>query len=190
MRRMNQVSAPGHDNPAMEMTDGVVNQSERQPVDETQISKTSVSSAVRANAQWASYTCSRWKLACLQCVRRKPIGEFFESMYKGLADGGDKSFNLNKSLLDHFRDLASSNQDTDEVDFQYLNDVIVDGADPNSTDRFGQTVLHEISRAWNVDMMHFFLERGADFLRPDSYGVRPLHVAAALDYVEMIHFLL
>lgn len=48
-------------------------------------------------------------------------GEFFETMYKGLAldedviDGGDKSFHLNKRLLDHFRDLASSNQDTDEV---------------------------------------------------------------------------
>lgn len=47
--------------------------------------------------------------------------EFFESMYKGLVwdedviDGGDRSFNLNISLLNHFRDLASSNQDTDEV---------------------------------------------------------------------------
>uniref|UniRef100_A0A4W5PBD9 Uncharacterized protein n=1 Tax=Hucho hucho TaxID=62062 RepID=A0A4W5PBD9_9TELE len=198
MRRLNRVSASGRYNPAMEMemTDGVVNQSERQPVVGTAIPKTSVSGAAKAAAQWASYTCSRWKRACRQCVKRKPTGELFETMYKGLAldedvtDGGDKSFHLNKRLLDHFRDLASSNQDTDEVDLQYLNDVIADGADPNSTDRYGQTVLHEISRAWNVDVMRFFLDRGADVLRPDSYGVTPLHVAAALDYEEMIHFLL
>lgn len=38
--------------------------------------------------------------------------------------------------------------------------------------------------------MRFFLDRGADVLRPDSYGVTPLHIAAALDYVEVIHFLL
>ncbi|XP_021464062.1 transient receptor potential cation channel subfamily V member 5 isoform X1 [Oncorhynchus mykiss] len=198
MRRLNRVSASGRYNPAMEMemTDGVVNQSEQQPVVGSAISRTSVSSAAKAAAQWASYTCSRWKRVCRQCVKRKPTGEFFETMYKGLAldedviDGGDKSFHLNKRLLDHFRDLASSNQDTDEVDLQYLSDVIADGADPNSTDRYGQTVLHEISRAWNVDVMRFFLDRGADVLRPDSYGVTPLHVAAALDYEEMIHFLL
>lgn len=39
-------------------------------------------------------------------------------------------------------------------------------------------------------MMRFFLERGADIRRPDAFGVTPLHVAAALDYEDMIHFLL
>lgn len=39
-------------------------------------------------------------------------------------------------------------------------------------------------------MMRFFLERGADVRRPDAFGVTPLHVAAALDYEDMIHFLL
>lgn len=38
--------------------------------------------------------------------------------------------------------------------------------------------------------MRFFLERGADFQRADAFGVTPLHVAAALDYEEMMHFLL
>ncbi|XP_067091805.1 transient receptor potential channel pyrexia [Osmerus mordax] len=76
------------------------------------------------------------------------------------------------------------------VDLQYLDSVICDGADPNTVDRYGQTALHEISRAWNVDVMRFFLERGADIQHPDSYGVTPLHVAAALDYEDMIYFLL
>lgn len=39
-------------------------------------------------------------------------------------------------------------------------------------------------------MMRFFLERGADIHRPDAFGVTPLHVATALDYEDMIHFLL
>ena len=38
--------------------------------------------------------------------------------------------------------------------------------------------------------MRFFLERGADIQHPDSYGVTPLHVAAGLDYEDMIYFLL
>ncbi|KAJ8014259.1 hypothetical protein DPEC_G00038410 [Dallia pectoralis] len=194
-QRLNQAGASGHSNRGMEMemTDSLVN---KQPAVESQISRTSVSGAVRAAGKWATYTCGRWKRACHQYVRRKHTGEIFETMYKGLAcdedvvDGRQKSGQLNKRLLDHFRALAASNQDTDEVDLQYLNDVIAGGADPNSTDQYGQTVLHEISRAWNVDVMRFFLERGADVQRPDCYGVTPLHVAAALDYEEMIHFLL
>lgn len=36
----------------------------------------------------------------------------------------------------------------------------------------------------------FFLKRGADFQRADDFGVTPLHVDAALDYKEMLQFLL
>uniref|UniRef100_A0A3B4ZN94 Si:ch73-193i2.2 n=1 Tax=Stegastes partitus TaxID=144197 RepID=A0A3B4ZN94_9TELE len=77
-----------------------------------------------------------------------------------------------------------------QVDLQFLDEVISGGADPNSSDRFGQTVLHEISRAWSVDVMRFFLGRGSDLLRPDQFGVTALHVAAALDYQDMVQFLL
>uniref|UniRef100_A0AAY5EXU7 Ion transport domain-containing protein n=1 Tax=Electrophorus electricus TaxID=8005 RepID=A0AAY5EXU7_ELEEL len=77
-----------------------------------------------------------------------------------------------------------------QVDLQYLNGILAEGADPNSPDKYGQTALHEISRAWNVDVMRFFLERGADVLRADAFGVTALHVAAALDYEEMIWFLI
>ncbi|KAM6956621.1 uncharacterized protein FYW47_012572 [Aplochiton taeniatus] len=209
MKKQNRVSPPamGHDNPGLEL--------EMMGRVSRQISKTSVSGVVKAAAQWASYTASRWKRAARrQCVRRKLTGDFLESKYKGLAEDEDgeedededeeeeeedgdvtdtarcKNVGLDKKLLDHFRELAASDQDSDEVDFQYVDNVITDGADPNAADKYGQTALHEISRAWNVDVMRFFLERGADVLRPDSYGVTPLHVAAALDYEEMILFLL
>ncbi|XP_029109927.1 transient receptor potential channel pyrexia-like, partial [Scleropages formosus] len=120
-----------------------------------------------------------------------------ENKYQGLdqhdadvADGLCRDNPFNKKLLDHFRALAANNQDTDEVDLQFVNDVIMKGADVNTTDGYGQTCLHEISWSWNVDVMRFFLERGGNIQCPDTYGVTPLHVAAALDYKEMIHFLL
>ncbi|XP_076599549.1 transient receptor potential cation channel subfamily A member 1, partial [Chaetodon auriga] len=77
-----------------------------------------------------------------------------------------------------------------QVDLQFVDGVISDGADPNSSDRYGQTILHEISRAWSVDVMRFFLARGSDLLRPDQFGVTALHVASALDYQDMVQFLL
>uniref|UniRef100_A0A3Q2ZHQ7 Uncharacterized protein n=1 Tax=Kryptolebias marmoratus TaxID=37003 RepID=A0A3Q2ZHQ7_KRYMA len=38
--------------------------------------------------------------------------------------------------------------------------------------------------------MKFFLDRGSDHLCSDQFGVTPLHVAAALDYEDMVQFLL
>ncbi|MEQ2308981.1 hypothetical protein AMECASPLE_033910, partial [Ameca splendens] len=76
------------------------------------------------------------------------------------------------------------------VDLQFLDEVISDGADPNCSDRYGQTVLHEVSRAWSVDVMRFFLDRGSDHLCSDQFGVTALHVASALDYEDMVRFLL
>lgn len=48
----------------------------------------------------------------------------------------------------------------------------------------------QISRAWSVDVMRFFLDRGSDLLQPDQFGVTALHVASALDYQDMVQFLL
>ncbi|XP_026165599.1 transient receptor potential cation channel subfamily V member 5 [Mastacembelus armatus] len=151
-------------------------------------------STAEAAAQWASYSRRRWK------QRRRNLTVQPEMKYRGLAEDDEqqrdetdstiKSQKLNKSLLDHFRHLAATNQDTDQVDLQFLDQLISDGADPNSSDRYGQSVLHEICRAWNVDVMRFFLDRGSDLLRPDQFGVTALHVASALDYQDMVQFLL
>ncbi|XP_070697055.1 transient receptor potential channel pyrexia isoform X2 [Pempheris klunzingeri] len=46
------------------------------------------------------------------------------------------------------------------------------------------------TRAWSVDVMRFFLDCGADLLQPDHFGVTALHVASALDYQDMVQFLL
>ncbi|XP_023676863.2 uncharacterized protein [Paramormyrops kingsleyae] len=181
----------GHDNAAFGIEDGDSEQQLLGP----QASKESPSSREGAQAWWASYTCSRWMQASHTIESGRPTGESTVSKYQGLAqDDSDVTDGLgknpNRKLLDYFRAIGASNQESDEVDLQYLSDVIAEGADPKSTDKYGQTCLHEISRAWNVDVMRFFLEKGADIQQADAYGVTPLHVAAALDYKEMICFLL
>ncbi|KAK5854467.1 hypothetical protein PBY51_015529 [Eleginops maclovinus] len=145
------------------------------------------SAATKVGARWASYSCTRWRQR-----RSKLKGVPLETRYQGLADdedrdqtdGTDKT-QLNKKLLSHFRQLAATDLDSDQVDLNFLDHLISDGADPNSSDRFGQTVLHEVSRAWSVDVMRFFLDRGSDLHQPDEFGVTALHVASALDYKDM-----
>uniref|UniRef100_A0A3P9L274 Transient receptor potential channel pyrexia n=1 Tax=Oryzias latipes TaxID=8090 RepID=A0A3P9L274_ORYLA len=155
-----------------------------------------VKAASRWTSQWSSYSRRRWM------QKRKLAGIQVETKYRGLAEdeGGGEQIDetdttnekqlLNKKLLDHFRHLAATNQDTDQVDLQLLDGLISDGADPNSSDRYGQTVLHEICRLWSVDVMRFFLDRGADLLCSDQFGVTALHVASALDYQDMVQFLI
>ncbi|XP_072296513.1 uncharacterized protein [Eucyclogobius newberryi] len=174
----------------------------------TEQSLKSVGAVVKSAARWASFSCSRWR------QRKNKLLGVTPERYRGLArdadDELDSSMNLkpdqdqalnrelnqdqtrslNKRLLNHFRELAAHDQETDQVDLDLLDELISDGADPNSSDRFGQTVLHEISRAWSVDVMRFFLDRGSDLLTPDQFGVTALHVASALDYSDMVLFLL
>ncbi|XP_020501810.2 transient receptor potential cation channel subfamily A member 1 isoform X1 [Labrus bergylta] len=202
MKRGNQSGLTGLQNPGLELemtlsTNTTQVSGSPLVVGSLQRSKSRMSEAVKSAAWWTSYTCSRWKKR-----RRKLEGVQLETRYRGLAedDEGDKeqrdetdtskNQQLNRKLLNHFRQLAASNYDSDQVDLQFLDEVISDGADPNSCDRYGQTIMHEISRAWSVDVLRFFFDRGADLLRPDQFGVTALHVASALDYQDMVQFLL
>ncbi|XP_039995617.1 transient receptor potential cation channel subfamily V member 5 [Xiphias gladius] len=196
MKRGTRAGLTGLQNPGLELE--MTGSTKTIQVSEcSQESRSSVSAAMTTAARWASYSCGRWK------QRRKLTGVQMATKYRGLAeddesdeeqrdetDTTNKKHQLNKKLLDHFRYLAATNQDTDQVDVGFLDDLISDGADPNSSDRYGQTVLHEISRAWSVDVMRFFLDRGSDLLFPDQFGVTTLHVASALDYQDMVRFLL
>ncbi|XP_043993235.1 transient receptor potential cation channel subfamily A member 1 isoform X2 [Gambusia affinis] len=147
--------------------------------------------ASRSESLWMLYSRRRRKQQSSVLT-----GVHLEARYTGLAEEDETDTttklqkHLDKKLLDHFRHLAASNQDTDQVDLQFLDEVISDGADPNCSDRYGQTVLHEVSRAWSVDVMRFFLDRGSDPQGSDQFGVTALHVASALDYEDMVQFLL
>uniref|UniRef100_H2ZHL3 Ion transport domain-containing protein n=1 Tax=Ciona savignyi TaxID=51511 RepID=H2ZHL3_CIOSA len=76
------------------------------------------------------------------------------------------------------------------VDFNYIENLITEGADINCTDRHGQTILHESARAWHTDIALFLLENGANINQADKFGRSPLHVAAATDYAEMVDVLI
>ena len=63
-------------------------------------------------------------------------------------------------------------------------------ADINTTDIYGQTIMHEIAREWHIDVARFFVENGGNINLPDFYGRTPLHIAASSDYAEMCAYLI
>ena len=48
----------------------------------------------------------------------------------------------------------------------------------------------QAARTWHLDVAKFLLEHGANLDQPDNYGRTPLHIAAAVDYPEMVKFLI
>jgi len=94
-----------------------------------------------------------------------------------------------KSLILYFAKLAISNNEGEGIDLGFVESLIKGGADVNATDRAGQTILHEVSKAWHTDVAKFLLDKGALINKGDSYGRTALHLAAAVGYVEMVEFL-
>ena len=52
------------------------------------------------------------------------------------------------------------------------------------------SLLPQVARAWHTDVARFLLEHGADVDAADQFGRTPLHVAAAVDYPEMVNLLI
>lgn len=95
-----------------------------------------------------------------------------------------------KTLIDYFFQLGQSRDPNAKVDLDFVDSLIKNGANINCTDKHGQTLLHEVSRTWHIDVAKFLLELGADVNQADKYGRTPLHVAAAVDYPEMVEILI
>ncbi|XP_028395796.1 transient receptor potential cation channel subfamily V member 3-like [Dendronephthya gigantea] len=95
----------------------------------------------------------------------------------------------NHALIHYLASLANSNNNDDIFDFDFVQSLIENGADVNSTDKSGQSIFHEVARSWNLDVALFLLEHGADLNQQDKFGRSPLHVAAAVDYSDMVRFL-
>ncbi|XP_032220659.1 transient receptor potential cation channel subfamily A member 1 isoform X2 [Nematostella vectensis] len=96
----------------------------------------------------------------------------------------------NKALLVYFAKLSSSIDLCDKVNFEYLQSLLDKGADVNTRDKHGQTILHEAARSWGVDTARFLIQKGANINAPDVYGRCPLHSACIADYPEMVQYLL
>ena len=51
----------------------------------------------------------------------------------------------NAELIGYFGHLATSTDPNATIDLEYLDLILNRGANVNSTDKYGQTVLHEVS---------------------------------------------
>ena len=95
-----------------------------------------------------------------------------------------------QALLHYFAKLARSDDVEEEIDIEFVDNLIQGGADVNTRDVFGQSLLHEVARAWHTSVAIYLIEMGADINGRDYLGRTPLHVAAAVDYCDMIEVLL
>lgn len=66
----------------------------------------------------------------------------------------------NHALIHYLATLANSNKTDDTFDFDFVESLLENGADVNSTDKTGQTVFHEVARSWNVDVACFLIKHG------------------------------
>ncbi|XP_041358930.1 transient receptor potential cation channel subfamily V member 3-like isoform X1 [Gigantopelta aegis] len=96
----------------------------------------------------------------------------------------------NQALIQYFAKLGQSCDENETINLEFVDTLIRSGANVNCTDKYGQTVLHEVARTWHVDVGRYLLEHGANINQPDFYGRTPLHVAAAVDYPEMVNLLI
>ena len=75
-------------------------------------------------------------------------------------DGQKKPEDPNQALLQYFAKLSSSVVVDDSLDLEHIQSLLHEGASANTSDPFGQTLLHEVSRTWGVDVAKFFIEQG------------------------------
>lgn len=80
--------------------------------------------------------------------------------------------------------------DKQEIDLAFLQSLIDSGVNINCADEHGQTALHAIVRDWHPDVALFAVRNNADVNAQDKMGRSPLHLAAAINCVEIAKILL
>lgn len=86
--------------------------------------------------------------------------------------------------------MGSGEDDTDSVNLAFVESLLNAGASFNYPDVYGQSIFFAVVRDWNTDVAEFAMEKDADINHRDKYGRTPLHLAAAVNYAEMVDFLL
>jgi hypothetical protein len=66
----------------------------------------------------------------------------------------------NHALIHYIAKLAVSNHDNDTFDFEFVQSLLKNGADINATDKYGQSVFHEVARSWHADVAEFLIRNG------------------------------
>lgn len=71
-----------------------------------------------------------------------------------------------------------------------IEDLVSEGADPNSTDAQGETPLHKAARLGNTSAIEALVKLGASVDTPNAVGLTPLHWAALTGQSEAVQTLL
>ena len=77
-----------------------------------------------------------------------------------MVEGREAQNVRNHALIHYLATLANSNSTKDTFDFDFVESLLKNGADVNSTDKTGQTIFHEIARSWNIDVAKFLITNG------------------------------
>lgn len=74
-----------------------------------------------------------------------------------------------RAIVIYFSRMAKMTSN-ERVDYHFLHSLIRNGAEVNISDKYGQTVLHEVARSWNIDVARFLMNYGGDINQQDRYG--------------------
>ncbi len=77
-----------------------------------------------------------------------------------LCEENNSILERNRALLQYIATLANSNDNQDQFNYEFVESLIKGGAEINTADQYGQSIFHEVSRSWNVDVAKFLLKRG------------------------------
>lgn len=102
----------------------------------------------------------------------------------------DSRFLTGDSLL-HYLALTKPEQIADECIFKYIAQLLMDyRANPNQTNRIGQTPLHNACMSQNEFMVHLLTKFHTDVNVQDDNGATALHIAVRKGNKEIIDFLI
>lgn len=100
--------------------------------------------------------------------------------YKALGEDSDTSINQQTLLLDQM--IQALNQ----IDIDQIQQLIIQGVNPNIQTRNGYTAMHVVALTGNTEVIDILLKKGA---KPDiqaSFGVTALHIAARYGETEVL----
>jgi ankyrin repeat protein len=77
-----------------------------------------------------------------------------------LSEENSSILERNRALLQYIATLANSNDNQDQFNYEFVQSLLKGGAEINTADQYGQSIFHEVSRSWNIDVAKFLLKHG------------------------------